>query len=258
MVGQQLQQQQPRQQPQQPQQVNIHMGTLDAANSTNAPPVTIVRQNSDSFWFDLVGLGSTPTPTPTPAPTPTPTPTPTPVVKWYWEETKSALSRHQNVKPPHWIAYSDDVCAQLEAAYVNYPAHGSPESKVMLRISQNYGSPNYIVDVTAFSQLNAKTNFSRKVLRDGPPPQPQAQSQASASGAYDVPFVPAFWPAAGGASPQTQAKPSGAGARPLPSDLADEDQLVLYRGSLVQVQPHTFLICKIGHLTLPHADIAEA
>ena len=59
------------------------------------------------------------------------------------------------VKAPHWVAYDDEACQKLEAAY----AAGVPD------IVSNVG-PARDVSVKTMKQINRKTGFERDVLRE--------------------------------------------------------------------------------------------
>ncbi len=98
---------------------------------------------------------SPPTPrSPTAPPLPVASPSPRPSATWYWQEEPHRLTAHNPalVKPPHWVAYPDDVQAVLEAAF----QAGHPTCT----------GANNVVDFVARQQMNMRTGVKRAVLRD--------------------------------------------------------------------------------------------
>ena len=91
---------------------------------------------------------------PTAPPLPVASPSPRPSATWYWQEEPHRLTAHNPalVKPPHWVAYPDDVQAVLEAAFLA----GHPTC----------AGANNIVDLVARQQTNLRTGAKRAVLRD--------------------------------------------------------------------------------------------
>ena len=64
------------------------------------------------------------------------------------------------VKAPHWVAYDDEACQKLEAAYAAFAKDpGVPD------IVSNVG-PARDVSVKTMKQINRKTGFERDVLRE--------------------------------------------------------------------------------------------
>ena len=91
---------------------------------------------------------------PTAPPLPVASPSPRPSATWYWQEEPHRLTAHNPalVKPPHWVAYPDDVQAVLEAAF----QAGHPTCT----------GANNVVDFVARQQTNLRTGVKRAVLRD--------------------------------------------------------------------------------------------
>ena len=91
---------------------------------------------------------------PTAPPLPVASPSPRSSVTWYWQEDPHRLTAHNPalVKPPHWVAYPDDVQAVLEAAF----QAGHPTCT----------GANNVVDLVARQQTNLRTGVKRAVLRD--------------------------------------------------------------------------------------------
>ena len=91
---------------------------------------------------------------PTAPPLPVASPSPRPSATWYWQEEPHRLTAHNPalVKPPHWVAYPDDVQAVLEAAF----QAGRPTC----------AGANNVVDFAARQQTNVRTGVKRAVLRD--------------------------------------------------------------------------------------------
>jgi hypothetical protein len=82
--------------------------------------------------------------------------------RWYWREEPGRLTAHDPalVKAPHWVAYDDEACEKLEAAYAAFAKDpGVPD------IVSNVG-PARDVSVKTMKQINRKTGFERDVLRE--------------------------------------------------------------------------------------------
>ena len=82
--------------------------------------------------------------------------------RWYWREEPGRLAAHDPglVKAPHWVAYDDEACEKLEAAYAAFAKDpGVPD------IVSNVG-PARDVSVKTMKQINRKTGFERDVLRE--------------------------------------------------------------------------------------------
>ena len=82
--------------------------------------------------------------------------------RWYWREEPGRLTAHDPdlVKAPHWVAYADEACERLEAAYAAFAKDpGVPD------IVSNVG-PARDVSVKTMKQINRKTGFERDVLRE--------------------------------------------------------------------------------------------
>ena len=82
--------------------------------------------------------------------------------RWYWREEPGRLTAHDPglVKAPHWVAYDDEACEKLEAAYAAFAKDpGVPD------IVSNI-APARDVSVKTMKQINRKTGFERDVLRE--------------------------------------------------------------------------------------------
>jgi len=82
--------------------------------------------------------------------------------RWYWREEPGRLTAHDPalVKAPYWVAYDDEACEKLEAAYAAFAKDpGVPD------IVSNVG-PARDVSVKTMKQINRKTGFERDVLRE--------------------------------------------------------------------------------------------
>ena len=64
------------------------------------------------------------------------------------------------MKAPHWVAYDDEACEKLKAAYAAFAkAPGAPH------LVSNV-APARDVCVKTMKQINRKTGFERDVLRE--------------------------------------------------------------------------------------------
>ena len=82
--------------------------------------------------------------------------------RWYWREEPGRLTAHDPdlVKGPYWVAYDDEACEKLEAAYAAF-AKDPGVRDIVSNIA-----PARDVSVKTMKQINRKTGFERDVLRE--------------------------------------------------------------------------------------------
>ena len=150
---------------------------------------------------------------PTAPPLPVASPSPRSSVTWYWEEEPHRLTAHNPalVKPPHWVAYPDDVQAVLEAAF----QAGHPTCT----------GANNVVDFVARQQTNLRTGVKRAILRDDAAffERDVLREDRDAAAAFAPPSPPAVVaPPAPAPAPRRPPAPSSPPTGPPPQRQWDE------------------------------------
>ena len=167
---------------------------------------------------------SPPTPrSPTAPPLPVASPSPWSSVTWYWQEDPHRLTAHNPalVKPPHWVAYPDDVQAVLEAAF----QAGHPTCT----------GANNVVDLVARQQTNLRTGVKRAVLRDDAAFFEHADDRDAAA-AFAPPSPPAVVaPPAPAPAPRRPPAPSSPPTGPPPQRQWDEARPWVAALSLIHI-----------------------
>jgi len=158
--------------------------------------------------------------------------------KWYWQEDESRLGAHNKqdiYQPGNFVAFSGSVTAEIEAAYISYQSLSADSSVLRLNLVDRIASTgtetkafapesgyDYEINFATMMQANLKSGFARKIFRREVAPTWPARTPETPA------FAAAPMPSVSEPSLLTMEKDK-------PSEINDEDSLVLYQGQLVQL-----------------------
>lgn len=193
---------------------------------------------------------------------------------WYWQEDSEHIAQHNPtdvLQPGNWVSYAGSVCTELEAGYTSFVNAGSstnvhiPQRTRSIEVSDRIGSTGteqkahnqqtgmvFLIDYEAMTQTNASSNFVRKIQRvtdlekdggkrgPGSPTPVQSQGEMAKRGGRRSAAAKTKEAAAAAAARTRKAVACTTGVHnsklmSLPSDIADQDSLILRERQLLQV-----------------------
>merc|ERR1711959_117707 len=85
---------------------------------------------------------------------------------WYWEEDKDRLDRHHTWdKKGNFVAYPPRVSEYIEAEYQGRKTSMNTALEINYKCYNEHTGFNYRVDFSKMCQINAQSNYERKIMR---------------------------------------------------------------------------------------------